>query len=239
MQFPAFIQPTQMQHQSGYLLMLLLAIVCTASLWRRFSKRDGSGWIYVGALLGAFSGAKLGYLLAEGWLFWDAPNCWEILLTGKTMLGALLGGYVGVEFAKWALDRTESTGDAFAVVAPLGLVLGRVGCFLHGCCLGRVCEPAWFTITDARGQDRWPTPFVEIAFQIIAICIVLLLRQRRILPGQHFHLFLIGYGVFRFAHEFMRDTPRILGPFSGYHFLALLVAGFGAVAFRARARQKV
>ncbi|MCX6865843.1 MAG: prolipoprotein diacylglyceryl transferase [Verrucomicrobia bacterium] len=66
---------------------------------------------------------------------------------------------------------------------------------------------------------------------------VLILRWRTILPGQHFHIYLIAYGVFRFFHEFFRDTPRLIGPFSGYQFLALGVAGMGAAGFLLRQRR--
>jgi phosphatidylglycerol:prolipoprotein diacylglycerol transferase len=62
------------------------------------------------------------------------------------------------------------------------------------------------------------------------------LRARRILPGQHFHLYLIGYGAFRFGHEFWRDTPRIALGLSGYHFASLALVGFAAWRFRQRSR---
>ena len=87
------------------------------------------------------------YLAAEGWMFWSSPDRWRIWTTGKTILGALLGGYAGVELAKKALGYTRVTGDWFALVAPVGIVLGRVGCLLHGCCLGTGCTPG---VVDAQ-----------------------------------------------------------------------------------------
>jgi hypothetical protein len=80
------------------------------------------------------------------------PDRWLRLATGKSVLGALLGGYAGVELAKHALGLRAATGDLFALVAPLGIGIGRVGCLLHGCCLGERCAPAWWTLRDA--QDR-------------------------------------------------------------------------------------
>jgi phosphatidylglycerol---prolipoprotein diacylglyceryl transferase len=56
------------------------------------------------------------------------------------------------------------------------------------------------------------------------------------LAGQHFHLYLIAYGTFRFAHEFVRATPRVAGIFSGYHFAALGVALLGLLGFLHRRR---
>jgi hypothetical protein len=42
---------------------------------------------------------------------------------------------------------------------------------------------------------------------------------------------LIGYGIFRFGHEFLRATPRVMGGLSGYHLAAILVVILGTVGF--------
>jgi hypothetical protein len=52
----------------------------------------------------------------------------------------LPGGCGGVELGKRVVGYTATTGDRFAVIAPVSIVSGRVGCLLHGCCLGRACE---------------------------------------------------------------------------------------------------
>ena len=204
-------------------------------LWMRLAKRDDRLLtIYVAALVSAFLGAKLVYLAAEGWMFWNDPHRWLIWATGKSILGALLGGYAGVEVAKKLIQYPNPTGDFFAIVAPVGIFLGRIGCLLHGCCLGRECDPAWWTLRDSFGVDRWPAVPVEMAFNALALGGALLLRKFRRLPGQHFHLYLIAYGLFRFVHEWMRATPRIGHGFSGYQFAALAVAVLGIVGFMRR-----
>jgi len=77
---------------------------------------------------------------------------------------------------------------------------------------------------------------VEILFNIAAMLGFFLLRKNNKLVGQHFHLYLIAYGIFRFVHEFVRATPRVLGEISGYQFAALAVAGLGIVGFTLRRR---
>ena len=259
---------------SPYGLLLLVAIAASLFTWTRLARRDHRlVLIYVAALLSAFIGAKLVYVLAEGWLDWPMPDRWLRLATGKSVLGALLGGYAGVELAKHALGHRAATGDLFSLVAPLGIGIGRVGCLLHGCCLGERCAPAWWTLRDAQGVARWPAVPLELAFNIAAIVIFLLLRSRacesagtsprgtsggdrttatEISPrshergygggrgyamrGQHFHLYLIAYGAFRFAHEWMRATPKIAGVISGYQLAALACVALGVWGFRRRAR---
>jgi phosphatidylglycerol:prolipoprotein diacylglycerol transferase len=222
---------------TAYGWLMLAGIIVSLLLWSRVAKRDSRlVLIYIAALAGAFLGAKLVYLGAEGWLHWHDENRWIILATGKSIIGGLLGGYAAVEIAKRCLGYRQATGDWFAIIAPVGIMLGRIGCLLHGCCLGRVCEPSWFTTNDANGAARWPAALVELLFNLFALVAVLVLRQRKILPGQHFHLYLMAYGLFRFAHEFLRATPQIVGPFSGYQLAALGAVVLGAVGFYLRWR---
>jgi phosphatidylglycerol---prolipoprotein diacylglyceryl transferase len=225
-------------HSTAYGWLTLAGIFVSIFLWSRIARRDNRlVLIYVAALAGAFLGAKIVYLAAEGWLHWRDANRWIVLATGKSITGALLGGYAAVEAAKRLLNYREATGDWFAVIAPLGIMLGRVGCIMQGCCLGRVCAPSWFTMNDASGAARWPAALVELLFNALMLGVALLMRRRKVLPGQHFHIYLMAYGTFRFAHEFARDTPRILGPFSGYQIAALGVAMLGAVGFWIRMSQ--
>ena len=70
---------------------MLAGIFVSIALWSRVAKGDARLlMIYVAALGGAFLGAKLVYLGAEGWLHWHDPNRWVILATGKSITGALL-----------------------------------------------------------------------------------------------------------------------------------------------------
>ena len=43
---------------------------------------------------------------------------------------------------------------------------------------------------------------------------------RVVTEGQHFHLYLIGYGLYRFSHEFQRATPKPFQSVSGYRMIA-------------------
>lgn len=220
---------------TAYPLFLLAGIAVSFFTWRRLARNDPRlPVIYLAALVCAFAGAKVVYLAAEGWLWWGRPECLAAWLTGKSILGALLGGYAGVEAAKKLSGYTQPTGDLFAVIAPLGILLGRVGCLMHGCCQGIVCEPSWFTITGIDGKPRWPAVPAEMAFNALFLAVVLVLRSTKLLPGQHFHLYLMACGAFRFFHEFLRDTPRVLGVMSGYQLAALAVFFLGLWGFLRR-----
>ena len=222
-------------NSTAYGWLMLAGILVSLTLWSRMVKRDSRlVLIYIAALAGAFVGAKLVYFGAEGWLHWRDENRWVVLATGKSITGALLGGYAGVEIAKKLLGYTGTTGDWFALIAPIGIMLGRVGCVMHGCCLGRACNATWFTIQDSHGIARWPASEVDFLFNAFALAGILLLRRRRLFPDQHFHIYLIAYGAFRFFHEFLRNTPPLLGPISGYQIASLAVMGLGLAGFGLR-----
>lgn len=228
-----------MMEPGAYGGLLLAGIVVGAALWcGRFRRDPRLLPIYFAAMLGALLGAKVVYLLAEGWIDWHRPDAGWRLAVGKSILGGLVFGYLGVEAAKKLLDYRAPTGDAFALVTPVGLTLGRIGCWLHGCCLGRPCPPSWYALPDPHGVPRWPAVPAELAFQLVALSVILWLHRIRWRPGQLFHGYLIAYGTFRFLHEFVRDTPRILGPLSGYHFAALALGTLGVIRFVQRERAR-
>src|SRR5438552_919482 len=157
------LPPMPFPKSTAYGWLMLAGIFVSIALWSRVARRDARlVLIYVAALAGAFLGAKLVYLGAEGWLHWHDANRWLVLATGKTILGGLLGGYAAVELAKLLAGYSQPTGDWFALIAPAGIILGRIGCWLHGCCQGVECSPAWFTLEDASGLPRWPAVPVEI-----------------------------------------------------------------------------
>ena len=214
---------------SPYGLFMVAAIVLSSIYWIRSSKKDPRlPLIYFGALGGAFFGAKIAYLVSEGWLHMSSDDRWLHWMTGKSVTGALLGGYIGVEAFKKLVGYTQTTGDRFALVAPVGIIIGRLGCLSHGCCQGIPCQ--------IGPLDHWPAVPVEIAFNLIALIIIVILHRRKIQQGQLFHLYLIAYGLFRFAHEFLRDTPKPFLGLSGYQIISLLLAVLACFAFYRRGR---
>ena len=87
-----------MNQSTAYGWLMLSGICISLLFWRRVAQRDSRlFYIYLGALGGAFLGAKVIYMAAEGWLRWHDPNRWLEWATGKTILGGLLGGYAGVK----------------------------------------------------------------------------------------------------------------------------------------------
>jgi len=234
------IPPIVHQNPSAGVL-LSLGITVSLIVWIRLAKSDPKLiFIYIGALIGAFLGGKISYLFSEGVLHlnqhWDERLA--ILLTGKSITGGLLFGFLGVELSKKLLKYNRPTGDLFAIVVPLGVMVGRLGCLLHGCCLGKAGSYPVLTQLGLAG-DKWPAAGVEFVFNFLALIGAGLLTWFRILPNQHFYIYLISYGVFRFIHEYLRDTPKIFYGTSGYQLASLMMIIVGGVGFEIRRRKQI
>jgi prolipoprotein diacylglyceryltransferase len=185
-------------------------------------------WVIVGCIFGAFVGSKL-LAWAESWPhYWAHRATPRVWLGGKTIVGGLLGGWVGVEIAKKCVGIGRSTGDLFVFPLILGICLGRVGCFLTGLedrTHGIATNLPW-GVDFGDGVRRHPTQLYEIAF-LILLGAALLIRRKVGLweSGGMFRWFMIGYLSFRVAVEFIKPVHR----WAGIGLSAIQIASVGGV----------
>ena len=139
------------------------------------------------------------------------------------VIGGFLGGTVAVALAKRRAGITGRRGNQLAAPVALGLLIGRIGCFLHGCCYGTTTSLPW-GVDFGDGLRRHPTQLYEAAFALVALLVLLSARRRVVRPGRLFSGLMIGYFAFRFGEEFLRAGPRPLLGLSAYQVAAL--AGF-------------
>ena len=136
-----------------YALTMVIAIGLGAWFWIRQSKSEPRyAIIYFAAIAGALLGAKIAYLVSEGWLHTDPDTRLLHWLTGKSVTGALLGGWVSVELAKKLSGYTKNTGDRYALIVPHGIIIVRLGCLAHGCCQGIACDLGPFSTHGLDGK---------------------------------------------------------------------------------------
>jgi phosphatidylglycerol:prolipoprotein diacylglycerol transferase len=174
-------------------------------------------WIIVGAALGAALGAKLAFWIEDPAVAFAGFPDWRHLLGGKSIVGGLLGGLVGVETTKHALGQSASTGDDFVLPLAVGIAIGRLGCFFAGLAdhtYGIATSLPW-AVDFGDGVPRHPTQLYEIAF---VLAWTALLRWRRTpawRTGDLFRAWLAGYLLFRLAVEAIKPVPHLYAPFGG------------------------
>jgi phosphatidylglycerol:prolipoprotein diacylglycerol transferase len=145
---------------------------------------------FTGAAVGAMLGARLLVLFSN-------PG-------GKTIVGGLLGGLIGVEIAKKLRGVTRSTGDLFVEPLIVAICIGRIGCFLLGPLdrtEGLPSSLPW-AIAIADGVPRHPVALYEIAFLLLLFAALRIARPAR--EGDRFRIFMTAYLAFRLLVDFLK-----------------------------------
>jgi phosphatidylglycerol:prolipoprotein diacylglycerol transferase len=203
-------------------------------LWLRRRQGDpvdnGPRWsIVTAAAIGAVIGSRLLFWLEDpvatiGYL--HRPG---VLLGGKTVVGALLGGWVAVEIVKRRIGIREATGDLFAVPLAVGLSIGRIGCFLSGLpdgTYGSATTLAW-GVDLGDGLLRHPVALYESAFMMI-LASALWRTRNRLRRGESFKVFMASYLAFRIGADSVKPGVSL-----GLGLTAIQWACAGGLAYYA------
>ena len=259
-----------------YALAYLGGILIGWWLLRRITsdKSDPVGHAPVDAMInagiiGIILGGRLAYVL-----FYNLPYFLEHPLQIPMIWNggmAFHGGALGVLGAIYYVSRRYGVpfpelGDLVALVAPIGLFLGRLANFVNAELYGRVTDspigmvfmkprypaegvcspsgPVWQAVPP--GLPRHPSQLYEAALEGLVLFAVLLVVYRlggRRHPGLMMGVFIAGYGLARFAVEFFRQPDEHLGFLFGGatmgQLLSLPMAIFGGVVIAAALRTRL
>jgi phosphatidylglycerol---prolipoprotein diacylglyceryl transferase len=135
-----------------------------------------------------------------------SANIVQILVTsepGKTVIGAVAGGYLTIILYKRWIGLRRPLGDLFAVALSAGEAVGRWGCYFGGCCYGKVSRlPLAIWQHDAW---RYPTQIYSSIAAAVTFAVLVYSEKRAFL--QENALFYIQgamFCAFRFVIEFFR-----------------------------------
>ncbi|WP_316355252.1 prolipoprotein diacylglyceryl transferase [Candidatus Trichorickettsia mobilis] len=171
------------------------------------------------AVIGIIIGGRLGYvLLYDPVKFLTHPI--DILKTyegGMSFHGGITGviivGYIFCK--KYKLHFLQLT-DILAIVAPIGLFLGRIANFINAELYGRVTDVAWAVIFPNSDQrPRHPSQIYEALLEGLVLFIIILFSVFRCRtlnnPGKTSAIFLILYSIFRIIIENFREPDFQIG----------------------------
>jgi len=195
-------------------------------------------WLLVGALLGS----RALYVIAEWEQYSQTP--WEALLFykgGLVFYGGVLGAVpVGLWFVRKKQMPTWFVADITAPSVAIGHALGRVGCFLNGCCFGHPTESA-FGVVFSPHSSAWeyletvygkgpiavhPVQLYEAVGEGFIFLLLLLADRKKRFHGQTFAVYLLLYGILRLALEELREgSPEILMGLTGSQWISIAAIG--------------
>ncbi|MDD4290678.1 MAG: prolipoprotein diacylglyceryl transferase [Clostridia bacterium] len=240
---------------NSYALMMILAAICGLIFllcnYKKFNLTIVNViWMFVYCIVFGLLGARLFHVLFRLGDVFDPNDNLRVIdwfLSGWMYYGGLLGGMIGL----WLFCRKEKcdlalTFDFAAIILPLVHAIGRVGCFLSGCCYGRVTDSSLgvcFKSGASVGTCVYPTNLYEVFFNTLLFIAILLLfvllvgKNKDKYKGLLTTVYLLAYPVWRFVIEFLRDDDRgtILYLFSTSQFISIFLFALGIYcAYRVR-----
>lgn len=175
---------------------------------------DQQRWsVIAAASVGGLVGSRILGLLNDAP---GAPISLSQLMTpngGKTIVGGLLGGWLGVEIAKKLQGIKARTGDLFAIPLCIGVAIGRIGCLLAGLgddTYGTPTRLPW-GVDFGDGIARHPTQAYEILFLSLLAFGLRLVEGRAHQNGAMFRYFLLAYLGWRLLIDFLKPQPLVVG----------------------------
>lgn len=229
-------------------------LAADALLWGRLRqpRPEELDDMLVFAALGVVIGGRLGFVLfyQPGYYHANPLEILQVWKGGMSFHGGLAGAALMVCF--FALRRRLdpfAMMDLAAIVAPLGLLLGRIANFVNGELWGRVADVPWAFIFPRAGPElRHPSQLYEAALEGLLLLLVLGMLVRRVgfrRPGLLAGVFGMGYALTRITAEFFREPDRHLGFLAGGWVtmgmvlsMPMLIAGLW-LASRALKRERI
>lgn len=240
-------------------LMTLGFIAALGVLWKLTPRADPTQpepplnrpqvWdLFIVMVVSSVIGSKFGHVIFEapGHKAEDGTpihSVWELLQSdpwhwmrlgegGYVWYGGMIGALGIALFYFWRRPHLPAWlyADAFAPAIMVGACVGRIGCFLAGCCHGKPTDLPWGVVMSMHGASPiHPTQLYD-SFIALALGALLMWRfHRRRFDGENIALLLMTYPVLRSITEIFRgDVERgTYGPLSTSQLLSvpLFIAG--------------
>lgn len=222
----------------AYGTFMLLAIALGGWLYWRETRRAGAVgepamYVFLAALVGGALGAKLPVIFTQRALLTDPQAVAGLLWSGRSIVGGIIGGAGAVALLKWKLKIRERRGNLLVPALAAGLAVGRVGCFLHGCCAGLPTALPW-GVDFGDGIARHPTQLYEALLMVGLLFFAWRADGWLRRPGVLFRAFIVLYALQRFVLELLRLPAETWLGLTVYQWLCVfLILRYGPELWRA------
>ena len=189
----------------------------------------GSFPVVVAGLLGAAIGNKVTFWAEDPGLWANKASILEALLAGQSIVGALMGGWIGIECGKRIAGVQGRTGDDYVLPILSGLMVGRIGCFLAGLEDGTCGIPTTLPwgVDFGDGVPRHPAQLYECFLALPALLTWSHWRKRFAhTPGLAFRVFMLAYLLWRVGVDMIKPVPyEYIFGLSGIQLICIVGAG--------------
>jgi phosphatidylglycerol:prolipoprotein diacylglycerol transferase len=141
--------------------------------------------------------------------------------------GFACGTLSGILYVKKHNLALKSMLDLFAPYLALGQAIGRVGCFLNGCCFGKLSRFGLYF--PSQNNTLIPTQLYSSLILFLIFVFLKFVTRRPHPEGKIFLLYLLLYSIKRFFIEFLRaDNPAIFMGLTLFQLISLVIFIFSA-----------
>ena len=200
-----------------YGVMVAIGVLATFTVLYLYGKKLNfsekfSDFVFYNALFSIVVGFGSAALFQSVYNYIENPDAGFHFSKSITFIGGLIGGVIFF-LAVYFILKNKINGKLVQLLplAPCAITVahafGRVGCFFAGCCYGIKTDSALGVVFPELGYPVHPTQLYEAAFLFVLFAVMsylLLCRGFR----HNMSVYLISYGIFRFALEFLRDDHR-------------------------------
>jgi len=209
--------------------MMALAFAVCLLLLERQARAQGLDFQKISdlafwALLGGIIGGRVFYIIFNWDYFADNPA--EVIMLhhgGLIWFGGLLFGLIaGIIYCKKQSLPFLKFLDLFAPYLALGQAIGRIGCFLNGCCYGK--PVGWGVYFPVHGQRLHPTQLYSFVSLLIIFLILRHLQKSPKINGAVIALYFLLAALERFVVEFFRgDSAAVIFGLTAFQLISLFI----------------
>lgn len=192
----------------SYGFFLALAFLTASVLAEKEAERKGFDAYFIPnlcllCLISGVIGARIFFIILNFDFFKDSPG--EIIKLwhgGLVWYGGLsLALISGLIYMRLKRKPVFLILDLLSPYIALGQAIGRIGCFLNGCCFGKIWQSQ---------NILYPTQLFSSLIMLFIFLVLRILQSRGFKPGSIFLFYIIFYSVKRFFIEFLRgDSPAV------------------------------
>lgn len=191
------------------------------------------------SLLGGIIGGRILYAALNWPFFAQAPlEVFALWHGGLVWYGGFFGGLItGGYYLRSQQISWLAALDQFIPFGALGHAVGRVGCFLNGCCYGKPTALWCGVLFPGHEHPVLPTQLFEtLGLSVLFLVLRQLQTPQRLLQrGRVFGSYLAGYGALRFLLETTRgDQPVVWAGMTLQQLISIVVFASGMLLIRRR-----
>jgi phosphatidylglycerol:prolipoprotein diacylglycerol transferase len=213
----------------SYGLTLVIAFMVCAYLAARHARKCGIDPDIIFNLcfvvfISGIIGARVFYVASN--FSYYSNNILEIIMLqkgGLAWFGGLIGGVIcGILYLKIKKLAVLKIADLLVPFVALAQAIGRLGCFLNGCCYGK--ESAFGVYSPQLDATLIPAQLYSSLLLVFIFIILRVLQDRPHRVGQIFFTYLLLYCAKRFFMEFWRgDSPAFLFQFTLFQLISVVI----------------